>query len=72
MSSHLNISVFHYRNHGANYGKIAIGMSVPSDAKSEWQAFWDNLGDPYCNESKNPVYKLLLESSEQSRSHIKT
>lgn len=53
-------------------GKIAIEMSVPSDAKSEWQVFWDNLGDPYCNESKNPIYKLLLESSKQSRSRIKT
>ena len=64
MSPDWNISLFHYRNHGADYGRIVVGMQVPPDEMGEWQAFLDTLGYPYCNESENPAYKLFLGSSD--------
>ncbi|NDJ16005.1 threonine ammonia-lyase, biosynthetic [Myxacorys almedinensis] len=60
MSPDWNISLFHYRNHGADYGRIVIGTQVPPDEMAEWQAFLDTLGYRYWNESQNPAYKLFL------------
>ncbi len=55
-----NISLFHYRNHGADYGRVLVGMQVPPDEKAEFKTFLDNLGYPYWDESENPAYKLFL------------
>jgi threonine dehydratase len=55
-----NISLFHYRNHGADYGRIVIGTQVPPHEMNEWQAFLDTLGYRYWDESQNPAYKLFL------------
>lgn len=55
-----NISLFHYRNHGADTGRIVVGMQVPPQERSQWQAFLDTLGYPYWDESHNPAYKLFL------------
>jgi threonine dehydratase len=55
-----NISLFHYRNHGADYGRIVVGMQVPQDEMKDWQAFLDTLGYQYWDESQNPAYKLFL------------
>ncbi|NWG86829.1 MAG: threonine ammonia-lyase, biosynthetic [Hydrogenophilaceae bacterium] len=55
-----NISLFHYRNHGADYGRVLCGVQVPPADKEAFKAFLDNLGYPYWNESKNPAYKLFL------------
>jgi threonine dehydratase len=60
MSPDWNISLFHYRNNGADYGRILVGMQVPPHETTEWQSFLDNLGYHYCNESDNPAYKLFL------------
>ena len=60
MSPNWNISLFHYRNNGSDYGRIAIGVQVPPNEMSEWQAFLDTLGYPYWDESSNPAYKLFL------------
>jgi threonine dehydratase len=60
MNPDWNISLFHYRNHGADYGKILLGMQVPEPEMPQWQSFLDNLGYPYANESNNPAYKLFL------------
>ncbi len=60
MSPNWNISLFHYRNHGADYGRIVVGMQVPPDEMSEWQSFLDTLGYHYWDESQNPAYKLFL------------
>ena len=60
MSPNWNISLFHYRNNGSDYGRIAIGVQVPPDEMSQWQAFLDTLGYPYWDESANPAYKLFL------------
>jgi threonine dehydratase len=55
-----NISLFHYRNNGADYGRIVVGMQVPPHEMEEWQAFLDTLGYRYWDESQNPAYKLFL------------
>jgi threonine dehydratase len=60
MSPNWNISLFHYRNHGADYGRILVGMQVPPQEMQEWQHFLDNLGYPYWNESQNPAYHFFL------------
>jgi len=60
MSPNWNISLFHYRNHGADYGRIVVGMQVPPHEMQEWQAFLDTLGYRYWDENNNPAYKLFL------------
>jgi threonine dehydratase len=60
MSSGWNISLFHYRNHGADYGRVLVGMQVPASDKKTFQQFLDQLGYAYWNESENPAYKLFL------------
>ncbi len=60
MSPNWNISLFHYRNNGADYGRIAVGMQVPPYEMAEWQAFLQSLGYRYWDESQNPAYKLFL------------
>ena len=60
MSPNWNISLFHYRNNGADYGRIVVGVQVPPDEMEDWQLFLDSLGYRYWDESQNPVYKLFL------------
>ena len=60
MSPDWNISLFHYRNNGADYGRIVVGMQVPPHEMEEWQAFLDTLRLNYWDESQNPAYKLFL------------
>ncbi|AFZ36896.1 L-threonine ammonia-lyase [Stanieria cyanosphaera PCC 7437] len=60
MNPNWNISLFHYRNNGADYGKIAMGIQVPPEEMLEWQAFLETIGYRYWDESQNPVYKLFL------------
>ena len=55
-----NISLFHYRNHGADYGRVLCGVQVPAADKAAFKVFLDGLGYRYWNESKNPAYKLFL------------
>lgn len=60
MSPNWNISLFHYRNHGADYGRVVVGMQVPPSEMADWQRFLDTLGYRYWDESQNPAYKLFL------------
>ncbi|MGD2182942.1 threonine ammonia-lyase, biosynthetic [Lusitaniella coriacea] len=60
MSPNWNISVFHYRNNGADYGRIVVGIQVPPGEMEAWQAFLDTLGYRYWDESQNPAYQLFL------------
>ncbi len=60
MNQDWNISLFHYRNQGDDYGRILIGIQVPPADKKEFKAFLDALGYPYWNETDNPAYKLFL------------
>ncbi len=60
MSASWNISLFHYRNHGADYGRVLVGMQVPPKAASEFKRFLDRLGYTYVDESANPAYRMFL------------
>jgi threonine dehydratase len=55
-----NISLFHYRNQGADYGQILIGIQVPAGSKKAFKAFLGEVGYPHWNETDNPAYKLFL------------
>ena len=60
MSSDWNITLFHYRNHGADYGRVLVGIEVPPDDHTEFRAFLDNLGYAWVDEAQNPAYRLFL------------
>jgi threonine dehydratase len=60
MSEEWNISLFHYRNHGAAYGRVLVGIQVSKDQKSKFETYLTNLGYPYYDETNNPGYKLFL------------
>jgi len=57
-----NITLFHYRNQGADYGRILVGLQVPQADGKAFQAFLDTLGYPFVEETANPVYRLFLRS----------
>ena len=60
MQPNWNISLFHYRNHGADYGRILVGLQVPKNEMNTFRKFLTSTGYPYKNETGNPVYKLFL------------
>lgn len=55
-----NISLFHYRNNGSDYGRVLAGIQVPPEDDARFQQFLDNLGYPYVDETANPAYRLFL------------
>ncbi|AFZ82924.1 threonine ammonia-lyase, biosynthetic [Candidatus Kinetoplastidibacterium crithidiae] len=55
-----NISLFHYRNHGADYGRILVGIQVPDSDKEIFENFLKKLSYPYWDENNNPAYKIFL------------
>jgi threonine dehydratase len=60
MSAGWNISLFHYRNHGADTGRVLVGMEVPPEGMKDFRAFLKRLGYRFWDESKNPAYRLFL------------
>jgi len=60
MRTDWNISLFHYRNQGSDYGRVLVGMQVPRGEMREFQRFLTTLGYPYADESRNPAYRLFL------------
>ncbi len=60
MGQDWNISLFHYRNHGADFGRVLVGMQVPPQDAGEFSKFLDQLGYPHWDETNNPAYKLFL------------
>jgi threonine dehydratase len=62
MSRGWNISLFHYRNHGADYGRVLVGMQVPPSDHAEFERFLNRLGYRYVDESANPAYRMFLGS----------
>ncbi|MCG9885634.1 MAG: threonine ammonia-lyase, biosynthetic [Cyanobacteria bacterium] len=60
MSPDWNISLFHYRNNGSDYGRIVAGIQVPPDEMNEWQGFLEALNYRYWDENDNPAYHLFL------------
>ena len=59
LSGH-NISLFHYRNHGAAYGRVLIGLQLGKKSKEELIASLQAVGYPFSEESDNPAYQLFL------------
>jgi threonine dehydratase len=55
-----NISLFHYRNHGADYGRVLVGMQVPPAEVAEFREFLGRVGYEYREETGNPGYELFL------------
>lgn len=55
-----NISLFHYRNHGAAYGRVLAGIQVPEKDRKRFDQFLQKLGYRYWEETSNPIYKLFL------------
>ena len=60
MSQRWNISMFHYRNHGAAYGRILVGIQVPDDEMKEFEEFLIKLEYPFWEETNNPAYQVFL------------
>ncbi|TLS67903.1 threonine ammonia-lyase, biosynthetic [Mariprofundus erugo] len=56
-----NISLFHYRNHAAAFGRVLAGVEVPPGDREAFEQYLDGLGYPYVNESENPAYTLFLK-----------
>jgi threonine dehydratase len=57
-----NVSLFHYRNHGADHGRILVGIQVPAAEQPLFRRFLATLGYPWVDESAHPAYRLLLRS----------
>jgi threonine dehydratase len=62
MRPNWNITLFHYRNQGADYGRILVGLQVPTADDKAFHDFLDTLGYPSVDETANPVYRLFLRS----------
>ena len=60
MSAGWNISLFHYRNHGADYGRVLVAMQVPPGDSAQFARFLERLGYEHVNESANPAYRMFL------------
>jgi threonine dehydratase len=56
-----NISLFHYRNHGADHGRVLVGIQVPPEERPRFLAYVDELGYPWWNENDNAAYHLFLD-----------
>ena len=56
-----NISLFHYRNQGADYGRILVGLQVPASDTAAFDQFLQTLGYPFVEETDNPVYRMFLQ-----------
>jgi len=61
MAPNWNISLFHYRNHGADYGRILVGIQVPKNEQKKLQGFLASLGYLHWDETNNPAYRLFLK-----------
>lgn len=55
-----NITLFHYRNHGADYGRVLAGLQVPAADRARFAAQLASLGYPYEDETANPAYRMFL------------
>lgn len=60
MGKRWNISLFHYRNHGADYGRVLVGIQVPANSRKEFRRSLDKLGYVYWEETDCPAYNLFL------------
>jgi threonine dehydratase len=61
-----NITLFHYRNHGAAYGRVLMGAQIPADETDAFREALDTLGYQYWEETENPAYRLFAGSKPRS------
>lgn len=66
LSGSWNISLFHYRNHGADYGRVLAGIQVPEAELPKLKRSLNELGYPYWDETRNPAYDSFLRVGAQS------
>ena len=69
MGKRWNISLFHYRNHGAAYGRVLMGIQIGKHDKAEFHQFLEELGYPSVEESDNLAYRLFASAGKD---HTKT
>jgi threonine dehydratase len=62
IGSQWNISLFHYRNHGSDYGRVLAGIQVPPAERDEFIRHLDELHYGYVEETENPAYRMFLGS----------
>ena len=67
MGGRWNISLFHYRNHGAAFGRVLMGIQVPKEDRKTFHAFLETLGYAYREETHNPAYLLFAGDSLASK-----
>ena len=60
MGADWNISLFHYRNQGGEFGRVLIGLEIPSGEEQRLQSFLDKLGYRYTEQTDDPAYRLFL------------
>ncbi len=60
MGASWNISMFHYRNHGTDFGRVLCGIQVPAEEMSKFHEFLNDVGFHYIDETENPVYRMFL------------
>ena len=61
MAHDWNISLFHYRNHGSDYGRVLVGIQVPAAERPQFQRYLHELNYPCRDETDNPAYRLFLD-----------
>jgi threonine dehydratase len=66
MSPSWNISLFHYRNHGADYARVLVGLQVPPSDKKALRAFLASIGYPHVDETRHPAYRLFLAAGGET------
>ncbi|CAN0126348.1 unnamed protein product [Pylaiella littoralis] len=62
LSGGWNVSLFHYRNHGSDFGRVLAGIQVPAGETAEFHDFLKELGYTYHDESRNPVYEQFFKT----------
>ena len=60
MGQRWNITLFHYRNHGAAYGRVLVGLQVPDEDSAALESFLQTIGYPFAEETANPAYHQFL------------
>jgi threonine dehydratase len=57
-----NVSLFHYRNHGDDFGRVLVGIQVPETCDKNLKSFLSTLGYRYTEETDNPIYPIFMKS----------
>ncbi|TGZ84787.1 threonine dehydratase I [Ascodesmis nigricans] len=67
LNPEFNISLFHYRNHGGDVGKVLVGIQVPDGKRGELEAFLTELKYPFVDETENEVYRCFMTPAKNGK-----